>query len=283
MTGASYPRISIITATFNAAAQLPYTIHSMREQTSRDFEWIVVDGDSTDGTRALLHENEDLISRWISEPDQGIYDAFNKGCALARGEWLLFLGAGDELSSRDTLSECKNMLEAVPQATVLAYGRLTLIGPDTRTAYETLGLPWEEMRNKWEIGRPVHPPHAATFHRKTLFSDRQFFDLRFPIAGDSHLLIRSISQMAPQFLSLEVARAAIGGVSQRLDKASQIIKEIAAINRDLGLKPPLTVKIHMAMALAVISIINIFPQRIAHVLGDWVRRLMGKPKRWTVR
>ncbi len=186
----SSPRISIITATFNAAEQLPHTMRSLREQTFMEFEWIVVDGNSTDGTQALLQENDDLVSRCISEPDRGIYDAFNKGCALARGEWLLFLGAGDELSSPQTLAECDKYLESINAETTLVYGRLTLLSPVARAALETYGEPWDEIKHRWDNGRPAMPPHGAAFHRRSLFNDSQFFDLRFPIAADSHFMFR---------------------------------------------------------------------------------------------
>jgi len=243
------PRISIITSTFNAAAQLPYTIRSIREQTSRDFEWVVVDGNSTDGTQALLRENGDLISRWISEPDQGIYDAWNKACKMARGEWVVFLGAGDELAAPHTLAECIKNLVSVSADTTLVYGRQTLLSPTGRTPLETIGVPWAEMRNKWDIGRPALPPHGATFQRKTLFANAQPFDLRFPIASDSHFLLRAIWQQPPVFIPMDVTRAPMGGVSFRLDTARQVGREIAAINRDLGLTPPLSARLHEVFGL----------------------------------
>lgn len=281
MTGASSPWISIITATFNAAEQLPHTMRSLRKQTFREFEWIVVDGDSTDGTQTLLHENDDLISRWISEPDRGIYDAFNKGCALARGEWLLFLGAGDELVAPQTLSECIDYLENVNADVTLAYGRQTLLTPVERTQLDTIGAPWAEMRDKWEIGRPALPPHGATFQRKTLFAHVQPFDLRFPIASDSHFLLRAIKQQAPAFIPIDVTRAPMGGVSFRLGTARQVGREIAAINLDLGLTPPLEVRLHEMFRLGVISLLNLFPLKTAHRLADLIRRLSGKPARWS--
>lgn len=281
MTATTPPRISIITATFNAAGQLPYTLRSIREQTFREFEWIVVDGGSTDGTQGLLRENDGLILRWTSEPDRGIYDAWNKACAMARGEWLIFLGAGDELAAPHTLAECIKKLETVSAETTLVYGRQTLLSPVARTALETCGAPWTDIQNKWDIGRPVLPPHGATFHRKTLFTDKQPFDLRFSIAADSHFLLRAIKFHTPVFVPIEVTRAPIGGISFRLDTAKQVSREITAINRDLGLKPPLGVKLHEALRLAMISLLNLFPQKTAYRLADFIRRLSGKPARWS--
>ena len=89
-TRAGLPLITIITATYNAAQYLPRTIKSIREQTYENIEWIIIDGNSTDETIELIQQNEDVIDYWMSEPDAGIYDAWNKGISLARGEWIAF-------------------------------------------------------------------------------------------------------------------------------------------------------------------------------------------------
>ncbi len=88
-------KLSILTVTFNAARHLPGLIASLRAQTVRDFEWVVMDGASTDGTQALLTAASDLPIVWRSEPDFGIYDALNKAVALAGGEHYLVAGADD--------------------------------------------------------------------------------------------------------------------------------------------------------------------------------------------
>jgi Glycosyl transferase family 2 len=282
MMATVFPRISIITATFNAAELLPHTMSSIREQTTREFEWIVVDGNSTDGTQNFLRDNGDLIAHCISEPDQGIYDAWNKACALARGEWLLFLGAGDELAAPHTLAECIKILGTVGAETTLVYGRQKLLSSFKRTALETCGVPWADIQDKWEIGRPALPPHGATFHRKNLFTDAQPFDLRFPIAADSLFMLHAIKLHAPVFIPVDVTRATMGGVSFRLNTARQVSREIASINRDLGLTPPLGVKIHEAVRLSVISLLNLLPQRTAHRVADAIRWLSGKPLRWSL-
>ncbi len=97
------PLFSIITVTYNAASTLPPTIASVMEQTCDLYEMIVVDGASTDGTLDLLREYTNANLRWISEPDKGIYDAMNKGIAMAEGEYLIFLNAGDRFASSETL------------------------------------------------------------------------------------------------------------------------------------------------------------------------------------
>ncbi len=96
-------KISIITVVYNRRDDLKKTIDSIRSQTSKDFEYIVIDGGSTDGTIDVIKENSDIISKYISEKDKGIYDAMNKGLNIATGEYVWFLNAGDEIYSENTL------------------------------------------------------------------------------------------------------------------------------------------------------------------------------------
>ncbi|MEF8708979.1 MAG: glycosyltransferase family 2 protein [Candidatus Accumulibacter propinquus] len=277
------PLISIITSTLNAAAMLPHTIESLRAQTCRDFEWIVVDGASTDATVDLLRDCLDVVAILISEPDTGIYDAWNKACRRARGEWLIFMGAGDELTDANTLAICSGHLRCAPASTSFVYGRLELISPQARSVIDVFGSPWQEICNKWEIGRPALPPHGATFHRRNLFDEPDPFDLRFAIAADSHFLLRQIRNHPPHFMPVTVTRSPLGGVSFRLDTARLVATEIATINRDLGVVPPLAHRMFDALRLSVISTFNQLPLRVAHRMADLARRMTGKPRRWTVR
>lgn len=98
------PRVSIITVVRNDAPGLARTLASVAQQTYANRQWIVIDGGSTDDTLATLRQHEAAIDIWISEPDAGIYHAMNKGVALADGEWLLFMNAGDAFASTDALS-----------------------------------------------------------------------------------------------------------------------------------------------------------------------------------
>lgn len=98
---------SIITVTFNAEYSLPITLSSIRQQTCKDYELIVIDGRSTDNTLSVIESNLDIISYYVSEKDNGIYDAMNKGIIRATGDYCLFLNAGDALFSENVL-ECVN-------------------------------------------------------------------------------------------------------------------------------------------------------------------------------
>ena len=99
----SLPLISVITVCYQAAETLQKTILSVRQQYYQPLEFIVVDGGSTDGTRDIISRHQDIITRWVSEPDRGIYDAMNKGVSMATGEWVIFMNAGDTFAANDVL------------------------------------------------------------------------------------------------------------------------------------------------------------------------------------
>ena len=94
-------KVTVVTVTRNACEALKKTIESVKAQTYPDIEYIVVDGASSDGTRELLENTNEI--RWISEPDKGIYDAMNKGVDMSTGEWIIFMNAGDTFASDDAL------------------------------------------------------------------------------------------------------------------------------------------------------------------------------------
>lgn len=95
--------VTIITVCRNHAKKLEKTIQSVENQTWQKKEYIVIDGASTDETLEVIQQHGDSITQWISEPDQGIYDAMNKGIRLAQGQWVIFMNAGDTFASTDTL------------------------------------------------------------------------------------------------------------------------------------------------------------------------------------
>jgi glycosyltransferase involved in cell wall biosynthesis len=275
--------ISIVTSTLNAAAHLSHTLRSVAQQRGASFEWIVVDGGSTDGTVDLLRQNDHLIAHWLSEPDGGIYDAWNKACALARGEWLLFIGAGDAFTAPDTLASFCVHLESAYPAHDLVYGKLRYISPGARVDLEEVGAPWEDIEGRWELCRPALPPHPAIFHHRSLFADGRRFDTRFKMAGDSHFLLRHALRKRPLFVPAPLLRAPVGGVSLNLRTASALAREISDIDLELGLVPPLRHRLAERLRLGAKVLAGWIPPRFGHPIADCYRRLTGQPKRWSTR
>lgn len=103
-------KVTVVTVARNALEALKKTMKSVKAQTYPELEYIVVDGDSTDGTANLLAESEGI--RWISEPDKGIYDAMNKGVGMATGHWVIFMNAGDTFASDDALQKVISSAES---------------------------------------------------------------------------------------------------------------------------------------------------------------------------
>jgi glycosyltransferase involved in cell wall biosynthesis len=106
----NHHKISVITINYNRALDLEKTVLSVAKQTHKNFEYIVIDGGSTDGSVSFLEEKSVSITYWVSEPDGGIYDAMNKGTQIASGEWIIFLNAGDTFFSENTLEDLDSFL-----------------------------------------------------------------------------------------------------------------------------------------------------------------------------
>lgn len=120
------PLFSIITITFNAEHELPATLASVRSQKFTDFEQLIIDGASTDGTVALAEKSGIDGLTIVSEPDKGLYDAMNKGIARARGTYLIFLNAGDALHSPDTLQEIADAIKDDDKPDIV-YGQTQIV------------------------------------------------------------------------------------------------------------------------------------------------------------
>lgn len=99
------PKVSIITVVYNNKVNFIKTLNSVKKQNYFNIEFIIIDGGSTDGTLDIIKQNENIITKWLSEPDKGIYDAMNKGIKLATGDYIWFLNGGDMIYSDKTLNE----------------------------------------------------------------------------------------------------------------------------------------------------------------------------------
>ncbi len=171
------PPISVITATFNAADQLPGLIDSLRAQSDRDFEWVVVDGASTDATIDLLKASGDIVSNWISEPDFGIYDALNNAIRLSTGEYYLVLGADDRLLP-DAIAQYRS--HATQSGADLVTASIIL---DGRVSAGKLGRSWWNGMFAYVSGHSV-----GTLIRRSLHDRFGYYSRRFPVAADMYFI-----------------------------------------------------------------------------------------------
>lgn len=229
--------ITIITSTLNALPQLKHTADSIFQQSSTDWQWIIVDGASSDGTKQWLQDIAQSYSSvdFISEPDHGIYDAWNKALTLVRGEWVLFLGAGDKFKSSEILKTCIPYLEDVPSAINLAYGFVEYIDNLEDDAGKLSPARWVGVDGKWTWCRPMLPNHQAVFHRRSLFARNGGFDATYRIAGDTAIMLPELMNNGSVEFPLCITLRHLDGISLEQGNRLQVLREVLRINRDVGL------------------------------------------------
>jgi glycosyltransferase involved in cell wall biosynthesis len=224
---------TIITSTLNCRDALVKTIDSIRRQSCRSVQWIIADGGSTDGTVDLIRRNADVVEDWFSEPDQGIYDAWNKACRLIRGDWVLFLGAGDTLAEAATLALVEQAVGRLPPTTLIAYGDVV-----QRVAGDIVYCFGEVDLAGWQLYRPALPAHQGTFHRAEILRDGRPFDTSYRIAGDSKLLLQVVRPELVHYLGLDVADMEPGGISSHPASSIKVMKEFLRLESDIGYRIP---------------------------------------------
>lgn len=183
------PTLSIVTVTFNDLEGLKLTRDSVGEVSDADVEHIIIDGGSQDGTINYLQGLSRDV-RWVSEPDRGPYDAMNKGVALARGEWVMFMNSGDTLAGPDNLK--KLLTAAAPSDAGLAFGDHFHKGR-LRSARSLESLHASLASGNVKGWLREHPCHQATIARRRLLQAIPF-DLSFRVAADFHWMERVRSQ-----------------------------------------------------------------------------------------
>ena len=171
-------KISIITVCFNASKIIEETILSVINQKYEYFEYIVIDGASTDGTIDIIKRYESRITQWISAPDKGIYDAMNKGITMATGEWIIFMNAGDvfydhnilvELNKRNVFNDCD-----------LVYG-------DVIGRY-AIGNRLLKAGNIKDITKTMQFSHQSMFVKTALMKEKKFA-LKYRLAADYNFIL----------------------------------------------------------------------------------------------
>lgn len=178
------PLVSIVTVVFNGENCLEPTIKSVVEQSYKNIEYIVIDGGSTDETLNIIRNYENYIDLWISEPDEGLYDAINKGISLCRGNIIGIIHAGDIYTDDAVLSTVEAYTKSETDIIITGNCQMTLSDP-----------------TKWMIispNREIFPyktiPHPSTFVPLAVYQKYGLFDTSFKIAGDYEFFCRCYKQ-----------------------------------------------------------------------------------------
>ncbi len=175
-------KLSIITINYNNLIGLQKTIESVTDQTWQEFEYIVIDGGSTDGSATYVESQTDKITYWVSEPDKGIYNAMNKGIAKATGEYLLFLNSGDHFINSLSLQKVQKQL--INDAVI--YFNIDVIdNGDSYVLENPAVMSFSYLHNNL-------PCHQCTFIHQSVFERVGYYDERLKIVADWKLLIQAI-------------------------------------------------------------------------------------------
>ena len=199
------PIVSVITAVFNGVGTIRECMESVLSQDYPYIEHIIIDGGSTDGTVDVLREYENRLALWISEPDGGVFDAWNKGLDLAHGEWIAFLGADDTFLP-GAISEYLQLARRNPSANFLT-SRARLEHPSGYSP-EFGGL-WSWPR----AARAMPSVHVGAMHRRNIFARYGRFDATYRIAGDYEFLLRAREDLNAAFMPTVTVAMGAGGLS----------------------------------------------------------------------
>ncbi|HEV2484001.1 MAG TPA: glycosyltransferase family 2 protein [Terracidiphilus sp.] len=203
------PLVTVVTAIFNGEPYVAGCLESVLRQDYPNIEHIVLDGDSSDGTIEVLRRYDDRIALWKSEPDAGIYDAWNKGLAEARGEWICFLGVDDEFLP-SAISSYMALAGKNPHAEYLS-SKVNWVHP---SGYQkVIGLPW-----KWsDFSKWMCTAHVGSMHRRNLYNRLGTYDTSYRIVGDYELLLRARNQLSTAYMPVITVTTRAGGLSDQRD------------------------------------------------------------------
>lgn len=176
------PLFSIITVSYNALESIEQTILSVINQNFDDYEYIIIDGGSTDGTVDIIKKYQSKISLWISEPDNGIYDAMNKAIKLSKGEWLIFMNSGDLFYNNLILN--KIFFDS------LKLNNYDIIYGNTLTKNEkrNINIPISKINYSFFLYNTLC--HQSVFFNKSVFFKNGYYNLEYKIISDRDLLFK---------------------------------------------------------------------------------------------
>lgn len=201
------PKISIITVVRNGEKHIEHTIQSIIEQSYTSIEYIIIDGNSTDNTVNIIKKYNEKITYWVSEEDEGIYDAMNKGVKSSSGDWLLFINSDDFLINNTVIEEAASYLKN--SKSLIVYGNAVIIYNLESESIQ--GAEWNILKYKFRNIR-MNLSHQATFHSRKLFIN-QLFDTSFKIAGDYNLLLSYLKDHDADYIPLTIAKRRAIGIS----------------------------------------------------------------------
>jgi glycosyltransferase involved in cell wall biosynthesis len=213
------PPISIITVCYNEEKNIKKTCESISNQKYKNFEWMIVDGKSTDKTLSIIKKYKKNITSLTSEKDTGVYNAMNKGIAKTKGEYLLFLNGGDYFKNKDTLQKAANFIQKDKKENEIYYGDLLYENG------ETVSYSKAKLDEKFFISKTIS--HQATFIKKDLFKKIGKYNEKYEVVADFDFWIKAIinGKAKVKYLPVVISVFDLSGMSTDYKVAKQHIKE----------------------------------------------------------
>ncbi|EHZ7343052.1 glycosyltransferase [Vibrio vulnificus] len=206
-------KVSVITATYNSSQTIVDTVRSLEGQTYSDIEYIIVDGASKDNTLQVIEQNCSRVSKIISEPDRGIYDALNKGIQAATGDIIGFLHSDDLLAYPQAIADLVNTMQTSQSQAV--YADLEYVSKDDIS--KTVRLWTSGEYQKQNLLNGWMPPHPTFYMRRECYQALGVFDLSFRISADYDSLLRYlwVNGVTMSYLPKVLIKMRVGGASNR--------------------------------------------------------------------
>lgn len=206
-------RISIVTICFNSLASIEETFKSIQCQSYENIEYIVIDGNSSDGTVGIIKAYSTIITKWVSEKDQGLYDALNKGILMATGDVIGFLHSDDVFFNSDTISNISEAFNSKKFDGV--YGDLMYVKRDN--VYKTIRYWKSQSFTPSLLKKGWMPAHPTLFLKKEVYEKHGLFDLTYEISADYEFMLRIFKNFELKFgyLPVILTKMRIGGASNR--------------------------------------------------------------------
>lgn len=220
-------KISIITATWNSGATIRHTMESVLSQSYSNIEHIIIDGCSSDNTMEIVHELEPKYQgrlHYISEKDRGLYDAMNKGIAMATGDIVGILNSDDFYTSNDVLTTVASSLKN--NGIDAVYGDIHYVNDDDLK--KCVRYYSSKAFKRWQMKLGLMPAHPSFYCRKKLYEKYGGFDLSYKVAADFECLLRLIfvHKIRTQYIPMDFVTMRTGGASTSgLASHKQILKD----------------------------------------------------------
>jgi len=276
------PLISVIVAVYNGEKTLQRCINSVYNQTYPRKELIIIDGGSTDRSVDILRASDDKITYWKSEPDKGIYHAWNKALDHIQGDWICFLGADDYFWKTDVLERVKEYLvEASNTGIRVVYGQVAEVTIQGEIL-QILGKPWEKARKQFLQVMAI--PHPGLMHHRSLFDLYGKFDEDFHIAGDYEFLLRELKAKKAEFITnIIVTGMQRGGVSSNPKSYLQIFDENTRAQRKNKVSTLIPIQLTRRYVKVILRkfLISLFGDNAIGYFVDFYRLLTGRSRYWT--